>query len=126
MEKYYYSLDEHNRINHITNNVIDYYKEIELTVEEYNSIRLSETGIVDGKLVYVGKLKEEKDLEISFNKVSRIAELKQMLAETDWKVIVNSELIQAGLTLKYTNLHQERQAWRDEINALEFEIAMLG
>jgi hypothetical protein len=56
----------------------------------------------------------------------RILELKQLLTETDWKVIVNSELIQAGLQPKYPNLHAERQTWRDEINKLEFEITMLG
>lgn len=54
----------------------------------------------------------------------RLLELKTLLLETDWKVIVNSELIQAGLPLKYPNLHEERQAWRDEINKLEEEIIL--
>jgi hypothetical protein len=49
----------------------------------------------------------------------RILELKQLLASTDWKIIVNAELIQAGLDIKYPNLHNERQAWRNEINELE-------
>jgi len=49
----------------------------------------------------------------------RIIELKQLLADSDWKVIVNSELIQEGIQPKYPNLHAERQAWRDEINQLE-------
>ena len=49
----------------------------------------------------------------------RIDELKQLLAATDWKVVVNAELIQAGLEPKYPNLHAERQAWRNEINELE-------
>ena len=53
------------------------------------------------------------------NSKNRIEELKQLLASTDWKVIVNAELIQAGLDPKYPNLHTERQAWRDEINELE-------
>jgi len=35
---------------------------------------------------------------------------------------VNAELIQNGLPIKYPNLHQERQAWRDEINDLEIQI----
>lgn len=52
---------------------------------------------------------------------NRIEELKSLLAATDWKVTVNAELLQAGLPLKYPNLHEERQAWRDEINELEGE-----
>lgn len=57
-------------------------------------------------------------LGIEQNK-ARIQELKKLLLETDWKVIVNAERLQAGLELKYPNLHSERQAWRDEINTLE-------
>jgi hypothetical protein len=52
---------------------------------------------------------------------NRVEELKSLLAASDWKVIVNSELFQAGLPLKYPQLHAERQAWRDEINELEGE-----
>jgi hypothetical protein len=50
---------------------------------------------------------------------NRIDELKALLSSSDWKVVVNAELFQAGLPLKYPNLHAERQAWRDEINQLE-------
>lgn len=50
---------------------------------------------------------------------NRIDELKSFLAGSDWKVVVNSELIQAGLPPKYPDLHVERQVWRDEINTLE-------
>jgi hypothetical protein len=56
------------------------------------------------------------------NNKNRIEELKSFLANSDWKVIVNTELIQVGLKAKYPNLHAERQAWRDEINTLENEI----
>ena len=47
--------------------------------------------------------------------------LFRLLEESDWKVIVNAELLQAGLPPKYPNLHAQRQAWRDEINELEEE-----
>jgi len=60
-------------------------------------------------------------LNIVKNK-NKIEELKALLAASDWKVIVNAELVQAGLKPKYPNLHVERQAWRDEINTLENEI----
>jgi hypothetical protein len=51
----------------------------------------------------------------------RYQELLRLLQDTDWKVIVNAELVQAGLPPKYPDLHAQRQAWRDEINVLEKE-----
>jgi hypothetical protein len=56
---------------------------------------------------------------------NRINQLKSLLAESDWKVVVNAELLQVGLPIKYLNLHEERQVWRDEINKLEEEIVAL-
>ena len=50
---------------------------------------------------------------------SRYLKLFILLEESDWKVIVNAELVQAGLPPKYPDLHLQRQAWRDEINELE-------
>jgi hypothetical protein len=57
------------------------------------------------------------------NQWSRYLELFELLKESDWKVIVNQERQLAGLPPKYDPilLHQERQAWRDEINLLEQE-----
>ena len=52
---------------------------------------------------------------------SRYLTLFKLLEESDWKVIVNAELLQAGLPLKYPELHAQRQGWRDEINKLEGE-----
>lgn len=52
---------------------------------------------------------------------ARYQELFRLLQESDWKVIVNAELLQAGLPPKYPDLHIQRQAWRDEINKLEQE-----
>jgi hypothetical protein len=53
----------------------------------------------------------------------RYLSLFELLKESDWKVIVNQELRLAGLMPKYDPiiLHQQRQAWRDEINKLEEE-----
>jgi hypothetical protein len=59
-------------------------------------------------------------------KNKKIIELKKLLSDSDWKVIVNSELVQAELPLKYPDLHTERQAWRDEINQLEGELESLS
>ena len=51
----------------------------------------------------------------------RIIELKNELAETDYKIIKCSEYQLAGLELPYdiAALHAQRQAIRDEINELE-------
>lgn len=51
----------------------------------------------------------------------RVAELKAQLASTDYKIIKCSECSLAGVELPYdiVALHAERQAIRDEINALE-------
>jgi cell division protein FtsB len=69
---------------------------------------------------------EEKNSVLMGSIQSRLSHLKFFLLESDWKVIVNSELVQAGLEAKYPNLHSERQAWRDEINELEEELESLG
>lgn len=119
MKTYYYSLDNHKRFNHITEEFISYYKMIELTDEQYQSIKLGKTGLVDGQLVEIGQTDYEKSVAQYDYHITRIVELKQLLADTDWKVIVNTELQHAGLPIKYEQLHQERQAWRDEINLLE-------
>ena len=51
----------------------------------------------------------------------QIAELKAQLEATDYKVIKCSEAQMAGAEMPYdiTVLHAERQALRDQINALE-------
>lgn len=126
MKTYYYSLDETSRINHIVEEVIDYYQTIELTEKEFESIVLFQTGIKDNKLVDMGEDPEVLLLYAQRDKKERLQGLKYSLIETDWKVIVNAELIQAGLAAKYPNLHKERQPWRDEINQLERELESLG
>ena len=56
-------------------------------------------------------------------KMARIAELKEELNSTDYKIIKCSESSLAGEELPYdiVELHAERQALRDEINELEGE-----
>jgi hypothetical protein len=131
-KKYLYAKDEHGRITEIheeNNDTIEKYGHY--IHEEYEEslvlkLNLGFDSIINDQLVTIGFVESELK-EISLNqKLSRIQYLKELLMQTDWKVIVNSELIQNGLQPKYLNLHEERQAWRDEINAIEFEIAMLG
>jgi hypothetical protein len=131
-KKYLYAKDEHNRITEIHEATIEnlekygYYIHGEYEESLVSKLNLGFDSIVNDQLVTIGFVESElKEISLS-EKVSRIQYLKQLLLESDWKVIVNSELIQAGLQPKYANLHAERQTWRDEINKLEFEITMLG
>jgi|694.fasta_scaffold90722_2 hypothetical protein len=95
--------------------------QLELNESEYKNImdNLDFVFIKYGKPVIDETFKSKFQSKIIA--LNRIQELKQLLASTDWKVIVNAELIQVGLNLKYPELHAERQAWRDEINELENE-----
>lgn len=51
----------------------------------------------------------------------RIKELYKLLEKTDYKVIKNNEFQILGLPLPYNpqEVHDEKQAWRDELNRLE-------
>jgi hypothetical protein len=83
MKTYYYSLDEKNRINHITEEVIDYYDPIELTDEEFQSIIVFTTVIKDGKLANMGEDQETILLKKKTDAIHKILGLKELLLETD-------------------------------------------
>jgi hypothetical protein len=55
----------------------------------------------------------------------QVTELKAQLAATDYKVIKCSECQLLGMEMPYdvAALHAQRQAIRDQINALEMEVA---
>jgi hypothetical protein len=97
----------------------DYVKpyEVDDNFHEFFLENLGKLYFKNNKLV-IGLDKEEIQ--------RKIVDLKIKLGDSDWKVVVNAELIQAGLPPKYPNLHEERQAWRDDINDLEAEILFLG
>lgn len=52
---------------------------------------------------------------------ARIAELKTLLAESDYKAAKIAECLALDLPMPYdvAAFHTQRQAWRDEINQLE-------
>ena len=54
-------------------------------------------------------------------RLNRIAELHQLLNDSDYKVIKIAECAAIGEPLPYDAqaLHEQRQSWRDEINQLE-------
>ena len=127
LTKYYISYNQENKkvisVSIAQGSQLDL--EIDLTQEEFEQIveDLDFTFVENNSLIVNKSFKAFYTTQVD-NK-SRINELKGLLTLTDWKVVVNAELLQAGLPLKYPNLHAERQVWRDEINALEQEIAAL-
>lgn len=68
---------------------------------------------------YVPQVQHEPTEEevAEMQRQARIAELKQLLAESDYKAIKYAE---GWLTAdEYADTKAQRQAWREEINALE-------
>jgi hypothetical protein len=130
MKKYYYLLDEHKRIYFISETFTTDYdnlKEIELEID-ISEIQILNHGIVDNKLVLIGPTEEEiLEMKKGFN-LGIIVGLKTNLLETDYRVIkcYEASLLNEEMPYNLQELLAQRKAWRDEINALEFEISMLG
>jgi hypothetical protein len=122
-----YTLDEKNRVKDLFKDE-EFYSNLPLIEWDYKTYPFMSCyyGLNNGVPYVIG----HDEYVINQNKITsnihRIKRLKKLLEETDWKVVVNSELFQSGLPLKYPNLHEERQAWRDEINQLEGELESLG
>jgi hypothetical protein len=126
MYKYRYELDEKERVKYLLKDTEENQHLNYIELPSGFEFRPYFYGVKNNTLYEIGFDEDYIKEQEKINKIHRIKKLKKFLEESDWKVIVNSELIQNGLQPKYLNLHEERQAWRDEINALEFEIAMLG
>lgn len=71
---------------------------------------ISDYKYVDGVYVY-------EPLPKADDNSTRIAELKQMLADTDYIVIKIAEGV--ATWDEYPGIKEQRQTWRDEINKLE-------
>lgn len=63
-------------------------------------------------------IRKQEEIEFMRNKISQ---LKQNIADTDYKIIKCAEYATANVELPYDikKLHEERQAYRKEINKLE-------
>lgn len=82
-------------------------------VEEHD-----ETEEIDVYIPYTAAELRKREID------ARIAELKRLLSASDYKAIKYAEgLISAE---DYAETKAERQAWRDEINALESELSEGG
>ena len=73
------------------------------------------------KEAYNGEVTVEEAAEPELTTEEQIAALKEQLSSTDYKIIKCSEASLVGEELPYdiTALHAERQAIREQINALE-------
>jgi hypothetical protein len=66
--------------------------------------------------------------QIILQKENRINDLKVMLSSSDYKITkcYEASLLSEEMPYNLEELLAQRKAWREEINALEFEISMLG
>jgi hypothetical protein len=130
--KFYYKLDNLNRFAFITGQDFEGdLLQIEVTKEQLDEIVKDPIlfGVENGLLV--SKTRTEKEIEdelFHIKKEHRLPQLKKLLQETDYKVIkcYEAELGNEQMPYNLQELLAERKAWRDEINAIEFEISMLG
>jgi hypothetical protein len=129
--KFYYQL-ENNRITAwLTEKPEDEYMsdflEVELQ-ENPEEVIFGAHSIVNGEFVFLDFIQEEKDKQIKNNKMQKINELKLKLNETDYQVIkcYEASLLEEETPYNLQELLAQRKAWREEINAIEFEISMLG
>jgi hypothetical protein len=133
MKKYLYCLDPFNRITKITETELDTYELENFYIsffdeKDVKNVKLGFTGVVDGKIIEIGLTEEEnKNTEI-FTKTSLIESIKENLTATDYQVIkcYEAQLLNEPMPYNLTELLAQRKAWRDEINAIEFELTMLG
>lgn len=94
---------------------------ITVTDDEFNALMCAQNNgkelkVIDGNVVAVERVLSEK-----FLRETRISELKQFLADTDYKTIkyVEGEISDE----EYEPVLAERKAWRKEINELEEKYA---
>jgi hypothetical protein len=129
--KFYYKLDSLNRIFYLSgpdNSDTEAIEGWDITEEEYEKISKGIYGIEDNKIVKKERPIEEIEEENKHIRIyHRPPELKKLLQETDYKVIkcYEAQLLNEEMPYNLQDLLAERKAWRDEINAIEFEIAML-
>ena len=128
MKKFNYILDSENRIISYIFIPFDETKDY-FEVESKSDIILGQSTIIENQL----GLHQEKNPsfiqdEIKNKKLNKFNELKKLLEDTDYKVIkcYEAQLGNEEMPYNLTELLAQRKAWRNEINALEFEITMLG
>ena len=92
-------------------------KDVEKVIDVVGQPYIAEHDEVEDILVY--KPYSQQEIKVIKNN-NRIVELKQKLAETDYKAIKYSEGELS--TEEYAETKAQRRAWREEINKLEEEL----
>lgn len=102
----------YSEIKHFDNDLLIDPAAVDLT-------KISYYEVINGKLVFNTSLLDEQ-LEKE-RKFFRLAELKKLLSDSDYKVIkcFEASLSNEKMPYNYEELKSQRQAWRDEINKLE-------
>lgn len=89
---------------------------IKMSIEEFDHLMCEQANgkelvVKNGKVVAIEHIQTKEE---------RVATLKQLLSNTDYKAIKYAEgLISEA---EYKSIKEQRQAWRDEINQLESEL----
>jgi hypothetical protein len=124
--KYSYILDDMNRFKWIGPQKQD-LPFLELEKSEMRNIKCAYHGLLNNKIVVIGKTSEEENVINNHNKIHRLPELKKMLADTDYKIIKCYEMFMRQQPLPYNleELSAQRDSWRAEINQLEEELKTL-
>lgn len=96
-------------------------KGVEITPEQYNALKNGTMQFNDSLTAVVAVPENEILLR---QKSTRIAELKSYLSATDYQSHKHAD--GAMTEEEFAPIRAQRQAWRDEINALETEIQALN
>jgi hypothetical protein len=126
--KYGYQLDETNRIVALIGEPeLSGLPYIELDVE-MSDFKLGEYELINNEIIFVGLKQSQINMIKKEENEYKILELKKQLETTDYKVIkcYEAQLLNEEMPYNLQELLAQRKAWREEINALEFEISMLG
>jgi hypothetical protein len=138
MKTYIYAIDHVKRFTEIYEANEDnlkkfyHYSKIELSDQDFEKIiNNGNYGLVNGEIVLIDNTEEE----ILNNKIAekqsldyKINSLKINLNNTDYQVIkcLEAKELEEEMPYNLQELLAQRKAWREEINALEFKISMLG
>jgi hypothetical protein len=127
-------LDEENRIinSYVFNEAVHQNTDeltIDITDDQFFSIVVGKTTYLNGEFGEHAEFNQEiLERNNIVNKYDRIQILKENLFNTDYQIIkcYEAQLGNEDMPYDLVELLAERKAWRDEINALEFELSMLG
>jgi hypothetical protein len=129
--KYYYQLDNYNRFTCLEPEggiIPESWNWPFLELDDISNIIIGQHALINNEILFIGVQEVEIKESEKQDKIHRVNKLKKLLQKDDYKVIKCYEAQLANEEMPYDlqQLLAQRKAWREEINQLEFEIAMLG